>query len=351
MSVRIDGVEVARKTVSTTSYAEHTFTLPASVAAGAQYVVERADGNMGRNQVLTVDYLTFDAPDYPLPPPPGGISLGVYQGSFYNHGNTSGIDSEAALIGRWPKVMMWYPNAAEKWPFERAKCDYAFSHGALPHLTWEWFGISYSSINSGAHDAYIDSYAQACASWGKPILMRVFHEMNGNWYSWNLGQGAAAHKAAWQRIVTHFRNRGASNVRFFWCPNEGGTYDSALQAAFPGDAYIDMVGIDGYNWGTTNGGWHSAEQIFRGKYNLLTSWSTKPFGVGETGSREAGGSKAAWVAQARDQLASNVPRLTHVTLFDDNFGGFSDWRLNSSQTALDAYKQLVGAAGWQGTLA
>jgi Glycosyl hydrolase family 26 len=130
------------------------------------------------------------------------------------------MDSEAQLIGRYPKVFMWYPNAGQRWPFERAKADYAYSKGGLPHLTWEWFGVSYASIASGQHDAYIDQYARDAAAFGKPILMRVFHEMNGNWYSWGLTSDTVAdqHKAAWRHIVERFRAQGGDQRQVLLVP-------------------------------------------------------------------------------------------------------------------------------------
>jgi endoglucanase len=277
------------------------------------------------------------------PLPVDALSLGVYNERMYNPPHIAGIDAANSLLGRYPKVAMWYPNAGEQWPFPTQACEYSVSRGTLPHLTWEFFGYSYAAIANGNHDPYIRQFAQGAVQFGKPVLLRIFREMNGDWYSWNLGQGASAHKAAWRRIVTIFRDEGASDVRFFWCPNEGGRYDGQLSAAWPGDDYVDVVGIDGYNWGTTYGAWRSAAQIVRPKHDLLTSWSTKPFAVGETNSREAGGDKAAWIWEAflSDAGLRSFPRLVHVTLFDANFAGYSDWRIDSSPAALDAYKSVM----------
>ncbi len=55
-------------------------------------------------------------------PPPGnvsGISLGPYNGSFYNQGKTPPAWTQRALIGRWPKVVIWYPNVVRWWGFKR----------------------------------------------------------------------------------------------------------------------------------------------------------------------------------------------------------------------------------------
>jgi hypothetical protein len=397
VEVRVDGSAVGTVSASSTSYADYT--IPANVAAGTHqlalaytndYFAEcdrnvrldfvKLDGPGGSSPpaacadstdndsdglIDLADAGCTDASDNdetnapPPPPPSGGISLGVYQGSMYGQGVTSGFDSEVQLLGRAPKVFMWYPNAAQHWPFETAKVNYAYNtYGALPHLTWEWFNVSYSSIIAGDHDAYIRQYARDAAAFKKPILMRMFHEMNGNWYSWSLTSDtvAANHKAAWQHIVTIFRQEGATNVKFFWCPNDGGAYDSRLARAWPGDAYVDVVGVDSYNGSPSWGDPRSAEQMFRPKYNFFynTLGSQRPFAIGETNSREATsypGGKDQWVIDIMNQLTDGTwPKLVHVTIFDDNFGGYADWRINSSQSARDAYRVWLAYSRYQGSL-
>jgi hypothetical protein len=348
MQVKIDGSVVLDRKVRSVSYSQYQ--APISVTAGPHEITIAAVGGMGGPATLYADSVRMAGQSTEEPFSADAPSLGVYNERMYNPPHIAGIDVADNLLGHYPKVAMWYPNAAEQWPFPTQACNYSVSRGALPHLTWEFFGYSYTAIANGNHDSYIRQFARGAAQFGKPVLLRVFHEMNGDWYSWNLGQGASAHKAAWRRIVTLFREEGASNVRFFWCPNEGGTYDRQLSAAWPGDDYVDIVGVDGYNWGTTYGAWRSAAQIIRPKYELLTSWSTRPFAVGETNSREAGGDKAAWIREAflSDSGLRSFPRLVHVTVFDANFGGYSDWRVNSSPEALRAYRSVL--ANLQGSL-
>lgn len=70
---------------------------------------------------------------------------------------------------------------------------------------------------------------------------------------------AANYKAAYRRVVTIFRNHGARNVTFTWqmtawafrAPSK-----SRVAAAkwYPGNAYVDNVGADAYNWFTCGEG-------------------------------------------------------------------------------------------------
>ena len=55
--------------------------------------------------------------------------------------------------------------------------------------------------------------------------------------------------------MNRFKTRGADNVGFWWCPNEGVRRDTIIKS-YPGDAYVDWVGSDWYNWQYVgDGGW------------------------------------------------------------------------------------------------
>lgn len=66
-----------------------------------------------------------------------------------------------------------------------------------------------------------------------------------------------------------------------------------------GDEYVDWVGIDGYNHGTTYSWstWQSAAEIFGPTYDVITSITNKPIMIGEMGCAEAGGNKSQWLYQ------------------------------------------------------
>ena len=49
---------------------------------------------------------------------------------------------------------------------------------------------------------------------------------------------------AWQHIWTIFQSQGATNVAFVWCPSIKGP---TRLAYYPGDAYVDWIGWDGYD--------------------------------------------------------------------------------------------------------
>jgi len=77
--------------------------------------------------------------------------------------------------------------------------------------------------------------------------------MNGSWSDWNpdnsaqpAGETPATYVAMWQHVVNYFRSAGVTNVKWVWAPNVDGG-DGSMAAYYPGDSYVDYVGLDGYN--------------------------------------------------------------------------------------------------------
>jgi beta-mannanase len=83
---------------------------------------------------------------------------------------------------------------------------------------------------------------------GFPVVFRPFHEMDGDWFWW--GTKATNHSTQlyidfYRLTVDHIKSK-SNLVLFGWTPNE------KLNASYyPGDAYVDIVGIDAYNQNAT----------------------------------------------------------------------------------------------------
>src|SRR4029079_11835586 len=107
---------------------------------------------------------------------------------------------------------------------------------------------------------------------------------------------------AFRHVVDIFRSRGVSNVAFVWTVMNW-TFDPRSgrdpMAFYPGDAYVDLIGSDGYNWfpGRAGAPWDSFETVFT-RTNAFAVAHGKPWMVVETGSQEdplAPGRKGAWI--------------------------------------------------------
>jgi hypothetical protein len=231
---------------------------------------------------------------------------------------------------------------------------------------------NYASIISGQYDAYISQWALSAAAWGEVFYLRLFHEMNGNWYNWGIninGNTPALAIQAWQHIYNIFRSAGATNVKFLWCP----TYHTSrylvdpLASFYPGNAYVDWLGVDGYNWGQygLQMWWvpfTSPTELFQYTYNEMTSTvsSTKPVMLVETASAEGSAStdKAAWITQLQND-ATLFPNLKAVGYYDGYSkdgtpaGGelpLNFWRFDADPSSLAAFKALSADIRWQSAL-
>ncbi|MGI9146986.1 MAG: glycoside hydrolase family 26 protein [Chloroflexota bacterium] len=259
-------------------------------------------------------------------------------------------------------IVHWYqPWGASQDPWYQPALDVealrqVTAHGALPLITWEATGAVASAggldpsrvrtIVGGQFDTYVDEWARGLKAFGKPVYLRPFHEMNNPAYAWAYGQSdntAADEVAAWRYVHDRFAHIGASNVVWVWSPNTENT-QVALSELYPGDGYVDWLGVDGYNGGTqlSWGGWLSPQQVFGRSYASLTALSpAKPIMIAETSSVEQGGSKADWIQELFRDLPAAFPNVRAIVWFqaDTTARGEADWRAGTSQSALDAFRQ------------
>ncbi|AFV02088.1 Carbohydrate binding family 11 [Dehalobacter sp. DCA] len=213
-------------------------------------------------------------------------------------------------------------------------------------------GKQYSTvdINKGELDAYFTEIAKQLKNWqdGSEIWFQPLYEANGYWFGWNIGNSKIntneTYRNAYQRIVTIFRDNGATNVKFVYNVNyqnngEGASY----MGAYPGDNFVDYVSIDGYNWGTSQSWskWQTFRQTFDAAYTALTKGSNKPVIITEVASTEKGGSKADWITDMKKQIETGAyPELKAVIWFNDNGNSEEmDWTIDTSESSLAAYQE------------
>jgi len=261
--------------------------------------------------------------------------------------------------------VMWYQDWAHTGikEFDPQKMDAVASRGAMPMVTWEPWDhrggahqprYSLRSINTREHDAQIRQWARTAAAWGKPFYLRLAHEMNGDWNSWSPGVNgntASQYVSAWRRVRHMFDEEGAANVRWVWSPNVDSDGSVPFSEVYPGDAYVDWLGIDGYNWGTTQSwsSWTGLAEVFGPSYGRLVGMTDKPLMIAETASTELGGDKAGWIRQGFfDEVLSRFPRVRAIVWFHENKE--TDWRVDSSPASLAAYSEVAASSSYQGRL-
>jgi beta-mannanase len=108
---------------------------------------------------------------------------------------------------------------------------------------------------------------------------------------------------------------------------------------YPGDDYVDWTCVDGYNWGSTNGGgWQSFHDVFEDIYATLAT-KNKPILIGEMASTEEGGDKAAWIDAIVPALQNDFPLIKALVWFD--IDKETDWRISSSPASEAAFVRMA----------
>jgi hypothetical protein len=282
------------------------------------------------------------------------IALGVFvPGVFDDPGVISAYGRE---VGRQPAIVLSYKNWSIE-PFYEPELDSVWQRGAISMVTWEpqtakGDGIPLRDIVSGRYDRYIRLSAEAAAAWGKPIMLRFAHEMNGGWYSWGLGvdgNTARDYREAWHHVFWIFRNHGASNVKWVWSPNADAGGSHPLAIFYPGDDFVDWVGIDGFCWGGSIG-WPSFTSIFGSTYDRIAALTSKPVLIAETAAGEEGGDKAAWIASALEEEAPRFPHVRALAWFNEE-DPRADFRVDSSPASLQAFRAAIASPRYSGTRA
>lgn len=293
-------------------------------------------------------------PTVAITPTPFSSSSGVLKGAYVGDGieNLTSVDSFEGLTGKTLQVILVYQAWEGDWKnFRPQWINNAYANGSVPMITWEpWDytrGVNQakyrlSRIATGSHDTFIRNYAKAAKATGKEFYLRPMHEMNGTWYPWAEnanGNKPGDYVKAWKRIVDIFKSEGATNVKFVWCANVIYQGSTPLEQLFPGDDYIDYTCMDGYNWGDINGGWQSFTNLFANTYTKLEQISTKPIIIGETASAEIGGNKASWITDMYLTALPSFPKIVMINWFNANKE--KDWRVNSSLSSLEAFKNAI----------
>ncbi|WP_203780899.1 glycoside hydrolase family 26 protein [Paractinoplanes rishiriensis] len=213
-------------------------------------------------------------------------------------------------------------------------------------LMVSWHGTAWPEVNGGGADANIAKVAKRLAGMKRPVLLRWGWEMNGNWFPWDgshNGGDPADYVRAWRRMHRIFGEHGADNVAWVWSPNWNSAPDTAanrFQKYYPGDAYVDWVGVSGYNFFA-----ESPKTLFSAVVKAYGE--RKPVILSETAAVGAG--KAGWIRKLQNWVSA-TPAVGAVVWFDTDIqeGSPHNFRFDTDQAALSAYKTMARSARFAG---
>ncbi|HEX9066464.1 MAG TPA: glycosyl hydrolase [Streptosporangiaceae bacterium] len=231
--------------------------------------------------------------------------------------------------------------------FDETAAAYAVAQHALPLVQLnpgKYNKLTLRKIANRADDAKIRAYADAVKAFGYCIVISFGHEMNGWWYRWGRPWNTpATFIKAWRHVHDLFVQAGATNVIWSWDPSH--QYDQVTPTKiatpasewYPGNDYVDWIGLDGYLSLDTNGQPQNFREIFAHQIAYIRSVATgKLLYLAETGVAK----ESAEVTQINDLFAGiHQYNLAGLIWFEENRK--SPWQLAGRAAAIEAYRTGV----------
>jgi glycosyl hydrolase family 26 len=190
--------------------------------------------------------------------------------------------------------------------------------------------LQWRAIANGSYDRFVNSAATRVKAYGQPVFIAFDAE-----FDTNPNKGTPAdYVAAYRHVFNVFKAKGVTNVAWAWVTSgyTGAGNGAKILQGYPGDAYVDWVGYDPYNFYRCNGtGWKTFGEKVTPTYNWLISHGLgkKPFLLSEYGTQYDTANPArskAWHSGIPAAL-KNLPNLKALIRFDAN-GYFGSKKCN-----------------------
>jgi len=187
------------------------------------------------------------------------VPMGVYHGA----GNTSAVTLFEQRLGRQVELAhdyvdkrSWHTMTNVSW-MTRLWTKAGFSGRMV--FTVPMIPDTGGTLKKGAAGKYNRHFrllARRLVAHGQgTATLRVGPEFNGRWFKWTMvvPNGSTLYARFWRQIVTTMRAVPGARFKFDWAPNAGtawvgnGKRQLSAAKAYPGDAYVDYIGMDIYD--------------------------------------------------------------------------------------------------------
>jgi mannan endo-1,4-beta-mannosidase len=207
-------------------------------------------------------------------------------------------------------ILLNYTNVNNKYghPDLKARLDNTYKQNKTLELTLQTIqtedgGNMIYDILDGEYDEFLINYAETVSNFGHPVLFRLGNEMNGDWCpysSYHTSKDTVIFKEFYRYVYDIFDKAGAENVIWIWNPNGQSFPDFQWNNAvmyYPGDEYVDIVGLTAYNTGTyyPDEKWTEFNVLYDSLYLEYMALYQHPFMITEFASSSIGGSKEQWI--------------------------------------------------------
>ena len=295
-------------------------------------------------------------PYHKIQPPKEGCLIGFFEApdpSFYSASNVEigityiekAISTKPSLYSLvWPRLCSDFPIQHAMEVSKRKIIPYVYAALDSIQSSVGSSGVSPKEIAQGKFDGYIKKYAQGAVEFGREyggFLFTTMDEMNGNWFSWGKNSNFIP---AWRHLWQLFEDEGVNQyATWVWAPycTEGvPNVADDPELYYPGDKYVDWVGLNAYSVATNPKMDYAFDMLIRETYRrLLKKHAQKPFMISSFG-RTNEYYQYRWLNNAYSSIKDSFPAIKAVIYHDNVWWGTGDHTLNSKswQTLKEIFK-------------
>lgn len=214
-------------------------------------------------------------------------------------------------------------------------------------------------VLNGEYDEFLRNYAKTIGDFGHPMLFRLGNEMNGDWCPYSgfyISKDTEIFKEFYRYVHKIFDDAGADNVIWIWNPNGKSFPDFAWNDEvmyYPGDGYVDIVGLTAYNTGTyyyPDENWTEFAALYDPIYARATALYGQPLMITEFASSSVGGDKDRWIRNMFEHINA-YPRIKAAVWWDgcdwDEYGNVArPYFIDETPQLLQTFKELLNKKPW-----
>jgi mannan endo-1,4-beta-mannosidase len=161
-----------------------------------------------------------------------------------------------------------------------------------------------------------------------PVIFRPFHEFDGSWFWWGASFCTPEeYKQAFQFTVDYLKNtKGVHNILYAFSPDNSYTTEANYLSRYPGDKYVDIIGMD--NYGDFNNQGQTGSDKANTKLKILSDYAkakVKIAALTETGYRVTSTTPVItdWFSTLLyNALTKNDIQISYVMFWNNNKDGY-----------------------------
>jgi hypothetical protein len=226
---------------------------------------------------------------------------------------------------------------------------------------------------SGQFDEQLIAWAQEALKSPGPMILEFGPEVNGNWFPWNgqwngggktdgygdpkLPDGPEKFRDTYRRVINLFRMVGLTDVTWVLHVDTARLPEvwwNKTPYYYPGDEYIDWIGLSAFGAQLPTHKWQDMMPKFKAFWPEIESIAkTKPLIISEFAvieDKKTTGRKAQWLNRALRMVETGLYPIKGITYWNSPgwlADGSADFRITSSQSAIDAFKERINQDFWK----